>query len=65
MGNKLIGRRKLSRQFVIMIITIQAVVVLLFCILIRIGSIQIYLTAKQDALSTDLNEDRDGRIILI
>ncbi len=32
MGNKLIGRRKLSRQFVIMIITIQAVVVLLFCI---------------------------------
>ena len=53
-------RKKLSRQYGFMVFAIQAVMIILSCVMLRKGSIDIYLAAKKDAMTTDLHLDREN-----
>ncbi|MBR6382849.1 MAG: HD-GYP domain-containing protein [Lachnospiraceae bacterium] len=48
------GRKKLSRQLVIMVFVIQAITLLIIAAMVRKGSINIYLSAKNDIISSQL-----------
>ena len=54
------ARKKLSRQYVIMVLIVQIITAFFFCDIIRKETIDIYLSAKNDLLSTVLNLQRDG-----
>ena len=48
------GRKKLSRQLVIMVFVVQAITLLIIAVMVRKGSINIYLSAKNDIISSQL-----------
>ena len=45
------SRRKLSRQYAVMVFAVQMVMVIIIGILVRMESINIYLSAKNDMIS--------------
>lgn len=50
-------RKKLSRQFAVMVFAIQMITAVIFCILVRAEAVNIYLSAKNDIISEWLGKE--------
>ena len=51
------GTKKLSRQYAVMVFAIQMITALIFCLLVRIEAVNIYLSAKNDIISEWLGKE--------
>ena len=52
-----LGRKKLSRQYAIMVFAVQMITALILCFLVRAEAVNIYLSAKNDIISEWLGKE--------